>query len=98
MEKRRTVADAALAYDIYKGNITDDIISPNFIRNESVFNLRDSTLQLLVEPRVTTEYLSNQPVIRLIRLINEHKTIVKECDSRAVFKNEIMERLNNDRL
>lgn len=98
LEKRRTVADAALAFDIYKGNITDDIISPNFIRNESVYNLRDSTLQLLVEPRMTTDYLSNQPIVRMIKLVNEHKAIVTKCNSRTVFKYEIMEKLNDVRL
>ena len=98
LEKRRTVADAALAFDIYKGNITDDIISPNFVRNDSVYNFRDSTLQLLVEPRVTTEYLSNQPIMRMIKLVNEHKVIVTRCNSRTVFKYEIMDRLNDVRL
>lgn len=98
LEKRRTAADAALAFDIYKGNIADDIISPNFIRNESVYNLRDSTMQLLVEPRMSTEYLSNQPIVRLIRIINEYKASVNKCDNRIAFKGEVMERLNDERL
>ncbi|XP_037029333.1 uncharacterized protein LOC119069378, partial [Bradysia coprophila] len=76
LEKRRTVADATLAFDIFKGNIIDDIISPKFIRNESVYNLRDSTLQLLVEPRFSSVYLSNQPIMKLIKLINGHKATV----------------------
>lgn len=95
LEKRRTVTDAVLAFDIYKNDITDDIISPNFVRNESVYNLRDSTLQLLTEPRVSTEYLSTQPIVRLIKLINEYRAIVTRCSNRTAFKNEIMERLND---
>lgn len=52
LEKRRTVADAMLAFDIYKRNISDDLISPKFVRNDrNAYDLRESTLQLLVEPR-----------------------------------------------
>lgn len=100
LEKRRTVADATLAFDIFKGNIIDDIISPKFVRNESAYNLRDSTLQLLVEPRFSSVYLSNQPIVKLIRLINGHKTTVKEYVSRTVFKAAIMKELymNDDEL
>ena len=93
LEKRRTVADAILAFDIFKGNIVDDIISPKFIRCENVFNFRDSTLQLLVEPRHSSVYLSNQPIAKLIRLINRHKAIVNGTDSRMAFKTEIMKEL-----
>ncbi|XP_037030482.1 uncharacterized protein LOC119070318 [Bradysia coprophila] len=55
LEKRRTVADAMLAFDIYKRNIIDDLISPRFVRNvQSAYNFRESTMQLLIEPRWAT--------------------------------------------
>ena len=94
LEKRRTVADAMLAFDIYKRNIVDDLISPRFVRNiQSAYNFRESTMQLLIEPRHSKVYLTNQPLVRLIRLINEHKTEVTKCNNRLTFKSEIIDKL-----
>lgn len=93
LEMRRKAADAMLAYDIYTGNIVDDLITPKFVRNESFYDLRRSTLQLLVEPRFSTMYMSGQPVVRLIRLVNEFKSLVAKCNNRNVFRNEIMKEL-----
>ena len=83
-----------LAFDIYKHNIVDDLISPRFVRNvQNAYNFRESTMQLLIEPRHSTVYLTNQPLDRLIRLINEHKLEVTKCNDRLSFKNKIVDKL-----
>ncbi len=97
LEWRRTVAAAVLAYDIYKCNINDEMISSNFIRNTSEYNLRRSTLNLLVEPRLYSEYLRNQPIVRLIRLINDYKDIVDSSTNRNEFKCKIFETISSSR-
>ena len=95
LEWRRTVSDAVLAYDIYEGNINDDAISSKFVRNRSDYDLRTTTLKLLVEPRLFREYLMNQPIVRLIRLINEYMDIVTGSRSRNDFKMKIFEEIGN---
>lgn len=96
LESRRTVVDAVLAYDIYKGNINDELISSKFVRNVSEYEMRCSNLRLLIEPRLPSEYLLNQPVIRLIKLINEFKSVVASCDSKVDFRNRIIEDYGGD--
>lgn len=91
LELRRTVADAVLAFDIYKNNICDELITSKFVPSVNVFNLRPSTIRLLVEPRG----LQNQPIIRLIRLINEYSNVVTGCDNRNVFKRRIIEEIDS---
>ena len=81
------------AFDTYKNNITDELITSKFVRNHIEYNLRSSTLNLLVESRVYSEYLANQPIIRMIRLINNYKTIVTECESIFKFKRNITEEI-----
>lgn len=82
------MADAVL----YKRNVTDDLILSKFIWNESLYNLRDSTSRLLVEQRHSSE-LANQPINRLIRLINEHKINVWKINDRKLFKSKILDEL-----
>lgn len=96
LEVRKKAADAVMAYDIYKGNITDNRISSMFIHNDSEYGLRNSTLKLLKEPRFSTRYLSNQPIARLMRLINEYEEIARSCENRFTFKRRIMEELGLD--
>ena len=93
LELRRITAEAVLAFDIYVQNIRDDLISSKFIRNSSIYGLRDSSTNLLLEPRFSCIYLSNQPIVRLIKLINKYKTLVVNCDSRTKFKAKIIEAL-----
>lgn len=96
LELRRKVADIIMAYDIFKGNITDTLISSKFVYSESEYDLRRSILKLLKEPRYSTNYLTNQPVARLIRLINEYENIVRDCDNRNEFKAKIVKELGMD--
>lgn len=94
LEMRRKVADSVLAYDIFKNNVTDDLISSKFVTPDHIeCDLRDSSVKLLKEPRYRTKYLNDQPIARLIRIVNEYKNIVRDCDSRSLFKNKIMEEL-----
>lgn len=51
LDLRRTVADAVLAFDIYKRNINDSSILSKFVPSESNYNLRGTTLRLLIKPR-----------------------------------------------
>ena len=91
LETRRTIADAVLAYNIYVRNIKDDLISSKFVRDENeLYAFRDSTLDLLIVPRLTREYLLNQPIVRLIRLINDFKNIVTSSMNRFDFKNRLI--------
>lgn len=91
LELRRTVADAMLAFDIYKRNVYDDLITSKFVPSTSGYNLRPSTIKLLAEPR---EFSPNQPIVRLIRLINEYGDIVTDCDNRLAFKKRITEEID----
>lgn len=91
LELRRTVADAMLAYDIYKRNVYDDLITSKFVPSTSVYDLRPSTIKLLAEPR---EFSPNQPIARLIKLINEYGDIVTDCDNRIAFKGRITEEID----
>lgn len=93
LELRRKVIDAMLAYDIFKNNITDELISSKFVHEESEYDLRRSTLRLLKEPRYDTNYLSKQPIARLIRLVNEFKHIIRDCDNRIEFKMRVMDEI-----
>lgn len=93
LEARRTVADAVLAFEVFKGHITDDLISSKFVHNVSAYNFRISTSRLLVEPRHSSEYLANQPIDRMIRLVNENKLIVMKYNDRNMFKMKIFEEL-----
>ena len=93
LELRRKLADIMMAYDIFKGNVKDSLISSKFVYSESEYDLRRSTLKLLKEPRYGTNYMSNQPVARLIRLINEYERIVRDCDNRSEFKARIIKEI-----
>lgn len=75
-----------MEYDIFKGDVGDGLVSSKFVRNESEYDFRSSTLKLLKEPRFSSNYLYEQPVARLIRLINEFKNVVQSSSSRAVFR------------
>lgn len=97
LEWRRIIADAVLAYDIYMHNINDDMICSKFVRSRSEYNLRRSTLNLLVEPRLNSDYLLNQPIVRLIRLINEFKSVVINSRNRNEFKNKLIEEISKSR-
>lgn len=97
LELRRKLADLVLAYDIFKGNIRDNLISSKFvICGDMRYDLRDSSVNLLKEPRYNVKYSYDQPVARLIRLINEFKGIVREGNSRSVFKMKMREELGMD--
>lgn len=72
---RRTIADVLLDFDIYKGNIVEDLISSQIVHSDSAFDQRIS--QLLVEPKFSNEYLSKHPINRLIKLTNEFKVVAK---------------------
>lgn len=87
------MADIMMAYDIFNGNITDSLISSKFVYSGSEYDLRRSTLKLLKEPRYSANYLSNQPVARLVRLVNEYEHIFRDCDSRSVFKARIFKEI-----
>lgn len=94
---RRKVADAVLGYDIYVRNINDDLISSRFVRNDSEYDLRRSTMKLLVEPRLHRGYLLNQPIVRLIRLINDFKDVVIGSRNRNDFKIKMIEAVASSR-
>lgn len=85
------MADAVMAYDLYKRNV-DGILS-KFVLRDSPYDLRASTMQLLVEPPCSNKYLYDQPVVRLIRLINRYKSIVCSSNTTFSFKTRIMEEL-----
>lgn len=94
LELRRKLADSVLAYDIYKNIVRDNLISSKFvICGDTEYDLRDSTVKLLKEPRYSTKYAYDQPIARLIRIVNEFKDIVREGNSRSVFKMKVMKEI-----
>lgn len=93
LELRRKIADVIFAFDIYTNRINDVQISSKFERIEYVRDFRTNTLSLLAEPYHINEYQIKQPLTRMIRSINDYKSIVAECTSRDVFKNRITEEI-----
>lgn len=66
------------------------MISSKFVYSGSEYDLRPLTKKLLKERRYSTNYLFNQPVVCLIRLINGHEHVVRDCDNRCHFKARIV--------
>lgn len=95
LELRRKVIDAVFAYDIYRGNINDAVISSKFVRTNYSYAFRNTTLSLLEEPVLFHDYLINQPIVRMIKMINNFSSIVKNDFSRSVFKQKIIEKLTD---
>lgn len=95
LELRRKTADAVFAFDIYSGNINDVNITSKFVHINNDYSLRNTTVSLLEEPCHFLEYLINQPIVRLIKSINNYKPIVRICTSREAFKFRIFKEIMN---
>lgn len=88
LEVRRQVADALLAFDIYRGNVKDTCVSSRIVSSGSVRELRCN--RLVIEKYYSSDYLRQQPVLRFVRIINEFADFVSS--SRSEFKAEAVRR------
>lgn len=95
LELRRKVADAVFAFDIHSRNIDDESICSKFVRNNYSYPLRSSTVSLLVMPTHFIEYQLNQPIVRMIKLINDYKEIVNASSVKSEFRIKISKEFMN---
>lgn len=89
LEERRAEANALLAYDLFNGVIKDENIERCFVRLNSDRSLRSN--RLLRESVYVSDYGYNQPIARVIRLVNELSDLMGL--SRTKFKFEARKRL-----
>ena len=84
LDMRREIADAVLAYDIFKENVNDTFISSKFIRFENRRALRNNII--LNEPLFDTDYACQQPIARLILCVNRFITVINDSNTRYTFR------------
>lgn len=89
LETRRTEANALMAYDLYNGVISDKNIERKLIKVSHNRILRDN--RLLREMTYSNDYEYNQPIAKVIRLVNEFSEIMTL--SRTKFKIEMRKRV-----
>lgn len=89
---RRKVKNALMAYDLYNERIKDVNIESRFIRRQQHRSLR--TERPLTEIIYDTNYAYNQPLARMIRLVNEFSGLMML--NRSEFKAKVMERLKEE--
>lgn len=93
---RRNICDALLAFDIYKAVINDNLIQCNFRRTNNLRNTRNvGDRRTLIETVYAFDYLQEQPLCRLIRLINENINIFNLSICKKTFKFRIAVILEN---
>ena len=84
---RRQIADAVCAYDIFSGQTNVEFLNSKFVRSRSVRQLRHN--RLLEERVFSVDYLMNQPIARLISLVNHNAEMIVNSRSRSDFKFKI---------
>ena len=84
---RRQIADAVCAYDIFTGHSNVELLKSNFVRSRSVRQLRHD--RLLEEKLFSVDYLINQPISRLIALVNQYAEMIVNSRSRSDFRIKI---------
>lgn len=78
-----------LAFDIFCGNVKDDFLCKKFIRAVPVLELRCNRM---LEDRFCglADYLMNQPVSRLISIINKFADVFSNTRNRGEIKTAIV--------
>lgn len=89
LSTRRQVANAIMAYDLYNKRINDSNIESRFIRREQHRTLKNH--RLLAEAIYGNNYGYNQPLAKMIRLVNEHESLL--ALRRNEFKTEVKKKL-----
>lgn len=87
LQNRRKKTLMLFAFEIYKNYIKDERISQKFIIAQSTRNLRSN--RLLVEPFFRTESLYQQPIAKMIRLVNRYKDIYQNVQFKEQFKTKL---------
>lgn len=85
LSTRRQVTNALMAYDLYNKRIDDSNIETRFVRRIQPRSLRND--RVLVEAMYGSTYGHNQPLAKIIRLVNEFKDFMTL--SRSNFKAEV---------
>ena len=89
LSTRRKMANALMAYDLFNKRINDTKIDATFIRRQQYHSLRNE--RPLVETVYETNYGFNQPIAKMIRIVNEFSSLMTR--SRNEFKIEMKKRL-----
>lgn len=84
---RRRIADVVCAYDIFSGHSKVEFLKSKFVRSRSVRQLRQN--RLLEEKVFGVDYLMNQPIARLISLVNQYAEMIVNSRSRSDFRIKI---------
>lgn len=86
---RRNEANFMMAFDLFNKRINDRNIDKKFIRRPSIYQLREN--KILTEMIYDNDYEYNQPLAKIIRLINEFKEFLTL--NRIKFKVKVKEKL-----
>ncbi len=92
LETRRLEVNAIMAYDLYNGFIKDKNIENKLIKVNHNRSLRDN--RLLREMTYTNDYSYNQPLAKIVRLINKYSNLMTL--NRTKFKIEIRKNLREE--
>lgn len=90
---RRMQANSMIAFDLYSKRIDDRNIEKNFIRRIPIHSTRSNGV--LTELLYRNDYSYNQPMAKVIRLVNENEDILSL--SRTRFRDEVNKRLKQGR-
>lgn len=84
---RRKVINLMFAFDVFHNNMCDVNISSNFVRVQRNRNLRSHNI--LSVPMYTNDYSYNQPIAKLMRLVNEFSVIYENENRKQIFKSNV---------
>ena len=83
LDDRRKIINLMFAFDILHNNMYDPNVSSNFAPSTRNRNLRSQNM--LTVPLYRNDYSFNQPIAKLIRLINEFSVIFEDVIVRKIF-------------
>lgn len=89
LSTRRTITNAIMAYDLYNKRINDDNIDAKLIRRQHQRSFRNE--RPLAEVVYETNYGYNQPLAKMVRMVNQHSGLMGL--SRSAFKSKVKEEL-----
>ncbi|XP_037047073.1 uncharacterized protein LOC119081902 [Bradysia coprophila] len=92
LSTRRKIANALMAYDLYNKRINDVNIEARFIRRQQHRSFRNE--RPLAEVLYERNYGYNQPMAKIIRLVNKYSGLM--VLSRNEFKAKVKEKLKED--
>lgn len=93
LSTRRKEANIMTAYDLYNKRINDRNVESRFIRRSTHYQLTSN--RVLTEARYGNDYGHNQPLAKMIRLVNEHEKFLslRRIEFKAEAKKKLKKKL-----